>query len=134
MGALKIGQVAKEANVSVDTVRYYEKMGILPEPTRRDYGYRQFDPSTIERIRLVKHLQDLGLSLDEILGMFDAIENVGDATCQEESFRIDAALARTEAKIRALRAVRKRLRLALRRCHEGRCDLVERARAASPRD
>jgi DNA-binding transcriptional MerR regulator len=133
MGALKIGQVANEAGVSVDTVRYYEKVGILPKPGRRDSGYRQFAPSTVERIRLVKHLQDLSLSLDDIMGMLDAVENADSATCRGESSRIEAALAKTESRIRALQVVRKRLRLALRHCHEGRCNLVERAQAVSAR-
>lgn len=131
MSTLKIGQVAARAGVSVDTVRYYERVGILPKPARRQSGYRQFDPSAIARIQLVKQLQDLSLSLDDIVGMLDAVETIAGTTCKEQSARIEIALARTEEKIRGLQAIKRRLRTALGHCNSGHCNLVERVRAAS---
>lgn len=105
MSDLKIGQVASQAGVAVDTVRYYERLGLLPAAPRRATGYRVFDESTVERIKLIKELQDLGLSLDEIDAMLRA---AGDhaADCAHESTKIQSALARTEAKLAALTAVR----------------------------
>lgn len=64
--AMKIGSVAKEAGVGVDTLRYYERRGLIPEPERRDSGYREYPPSTAQLIRFIKRAQDLGFSLDEI--------------------------------------------------------------------
>jgi DNA-binding transcriptional MerR regulator len=110
--------------VGVDTIRYYERLGVLPAAPRRSSGYRVFDETTVERIKLVKQLQDLGLTLHEIESMLRAIGNL-DASCAEESTKISAALARTDEKIAALMATRNKLKLALRRCTRGECSIVE---------
>jgi MerR family transcriptional regulator, copper efflux regulator len=133
MSDLKIGQVASLVGVGVDTVRYYERLGLLPEAPRRASGYRVFDESTVERIKLIKRLQDLGLSLDEIDAMLRAVGEHG-AECAHESDKIRSALARTEAKLEALTAVRDKLQLALSRCTAGACTIVEDvARVTKPR-
>ncbi len=119
---MKIGQVATLVGVGIDTVRYYEKLGLLPQAPRRASGYRMFDESTVERIRLIKQLQDLGLSLQEIDAMLRATGE--HATCAHESYKIRAALARTEEKIAALTAVRTKLQGALDRCTKGDCTIM----------
>lgn len=122
MADLKIGQVAHLVGVGIDTIRYYEKLGLLPAAPRRASGYRVFDDTTVERLRLIKQLQDLGLYLQEIDAMLRAS---GDgATCEHESNKIRAALARTEQKIAALELVRTKLRGALSRCTRGTCTIV----------
>jgi len=126
MSQMKIGQVAALAGVSVDTVRYYERRGLLPVASRRDSGYRMFDSTTVERIRLVKQLQDLSLSLDEIDGMLLALTK-DDASCARESQRISTVLRRTDESIAALTALRRKLKLALARCKREDCDLADRA-------
>lgn len=131
MSALMIGQVAKAGGVAIDTIRYYERRGLLPKPARRPSGYRTYEPQTVDRLKLVKHLQELGLSLDDITGMLDAVGD--DADCMHERPRIEAALRRTEEKLAALERVRCKLRNALARCDEGGCDLVERVRRVAPR-
>jgi DNA-binding transcriptional MerR regulator len=132
MERLKIGEVAAQAGVSVDTVRYYERVGILPTAPRRASGYRVFDETTVERIKLVRQLQDLSLTLEEVDAMLVAVTDDA-ATCARESARIEAALRRSEERIASLSAVRDRLREALRRCGRGECDLVERARKVGRR-
>jgi DNA-binding transcriptional MerR regulator len=122
MPDLKIGQVARLVGVGIDTVRYYEKLGLLPAAPRRPSGYRVFDDVTVERLRLIKQLQDLGLSLHEIDAMLRASGE--HATCEHESDKIRAALARAEQKIAALEAIRTKLRGALSRCTSGQCTLV----------
>jgi DNA-binding transcriptional MerR regulator len=130
MRSLRIGEVATRAGVAVDTVRYYERLGLLPTAPRRDSGYRVFDERAVERIRLVKQLQDIGLSLSEIEGMLHAVGDHG-SSCQAESRRIEAALRRTEEKLAALTAMRTKLRRVLRRCARGECDLVEKVKQVS---
>jgi Hg(II)-responsive transcriptional regulator len=66
METLTTGQVAKSAHVNIETIRYYERRGLIPEPPRRESGYRQYPPDTINRIRFVKRAQELGFSLKEI--------------------------------------------------------------------
>ena len=128
---LKIGQVARLANVSVDTVRYYERVGLLPPARRRSSGYRVFDETAVDRIKLVKQLQDLGLTLEEVEAMLVAATDDA-ASCSRESARMRTALRRTEERMAALAEVRGKLRDALRRCGRGECDLVERARNVVP--
>jgi DNA-binding transcriptional MerR regulator len=130
MADLKIGQVARLVGVGIDTVRYYEKLGLLPAAPRRASGYRVFDEITVERLRLIKQLQDLGLSLQEIDAMLRAAGE--HATCEHESDKIRAALARTEQKIAALEAVRTKLRGALSRCTSGACTILTQVARVRP--
>lgn len=121
---MKIGQVATRAGVAVDTVRYYEKRGLLPRAPRRRSGYRVFDEDAVTRIRMVKELQALGLNLVEIDALLRAAAVEG-ARCDGEAPRVREALRRTEEKIAALRSVQRRLRGVLARCEAGTCELVE---------
>src|SRR5688572_12382044 len=67
--AVRIGEVASGAGVSVDTVRYYERLKLLPRASRSSGNFRLFAPESIERVRFIKQAQDLGLSLEEIKGL-----------------------------------------------------------------
>ncbi len=64
--ALRIGEVALRAGVSIDTVRYYERRQLLPAAARTDGGFRLFTPDAVERVWFIKQAQELGFSLDEI--------------------------------------------------------------------
>ena len=66
MDVLNRGQLAQAAHVNIETVRYYEKRGLIPMPSRSPANYRRYPRHTIDRVRFVKHAQDLGFSLDEI--------------------------------------------------------------------
>src|SRR6266568_3121827 len=66
MSTLTIGQVAKEAGVGVETLRYYEREGLVKEPPRRVSGYRQYPEDVVKRIHFIKRAQELGFSLKEI--------------------------------------------------------------------
>ena len=58
---MQIGQLATQAGVAIDTVRYYERQGLLPPPQRRASGYRQYDNQDISRLRFIRRAKDLGL-------------------------------------------------------------------------
>jgi MerR family copper efflux transcriptional regulator len=61
-----IGALARQADVAIDTVRYYERQGLLPAPPRRASGYRDYDAGAVERVRCIRRAKDLGFSLEEI--------------------------------------------------------------------
>jgi MerR family mercuric resistance operon transcriptional regulator len=82
MKSFTIGQLAKEAHVGVETIRYYERRGLLPEPPRRESGYRQFPLEAIQRIRFIKRAQNLGFSLKEI-GQLLALSDGQQAGCED---------------------------------------------------
>ncbi len=123
---LTIGVVARRAGVSVDTVRFYERRGVLPIPRRRPSGYRQYSDATVDRIRFAKTLQALGFALDEITAVLGDVD-AGVASCDRERPRFESVLARIDEKIAGLTALRRDLAGTLRRCRDGRCTLRERA-------
>lgn len=63
---MTIGQLAKQVGVNVQTVRFYERRGLLPEPTRKESGYRIYGSDDLHRLRFIRHAKTLGFSLDEI--------------------------------------------------------------------
>lgn len=121
---MKIGQVAEEAGVSVDTVRFYERRGVLPAPDRMPSGYRTYTPAAVQRIRLARRLQALGLTLDEVIGALHATDR-GDVSCASERWRLEAVLDRIDAKIAELRSVRREVVLVLARCDRDECVFTE---------
>ncbi|QDE39056.1 heavy metal-responsive transcriptional regulator [Luteibacter pinisoli] len=64
--SLTIGRIAQSAGVAIDTIRFYEREGLLPEPRRRPSGYREYDASAVSRLRFIRRAKDLGFTLDEI--------------------------------------------------------------------
>jgi len=96
-GSLQIGKTAAQSGVSVDTVRYYERLKLLPPAARSSSGFRFFPAETVERIRFIKQAQEMGFSLDEIKQLF----STGGRTnqCQSVSELLTKKLSELEAKI-----------------------------------
>jgi DNA-binding transcriptional MerR regulator len=117
---VKIGEIARAAGVSVDTVRFYERVGVLPAPERTESGYRDYEPRTVERIRFTRELQAIGFTLADAVDAL-AAHDTGNATCESERWRLDAALARVDAKLAELDALRGRIVEAQLACSSGRC-------------
>jgi len=121
---MRIGQVAHEAGVSVDTVRFYERRGVLPAADRRPSGYREFSTTTVERIRTAKALQGLGLTLDEVVEALRA-HDTGGATCASERWRLEAVVDRIDTKIAQLQQARRNALQTLEDCRAGQCRLTK---------
>jgi MerR family transcriptional regulator, copper efflux regulator len=117
---MKIGQVADEAGVSVDTVRFYERRGVLPTPARTPSGYRTYTAATVERLRLARRLHGLGLTLEEVIDALHATDRP-DASCESERWRLEAVVERIDAKIGELRAMRREVSKVLGACERGAC-------------
>jgi len=123
---MRIGAVARAADVSVDTVRFYERVGVLPAPERTASGYRDYAPGVIERIRLTRELQAIGFTLNEAVDALMA-HDAGGATCESERWRLQAALDRVDARIAELTALRSRIKDAQHACELGNCLLTARS-------
>jgi len=121
---VKIGEVAKRSDVTVDTVRYYERVGVLPEPDRRPSGYREYEAAIVGRIQLARELQAIGFSLTEIVDAL-AAHGAGGATCESERWRLEAVLERVDAKLAELAALRRRIVRTQEACATGHCILSE---------
>jgi DNA-binding transcriptional MerR regulator len=117
---MKIGQVAADAEVSVDTVRFYERRGVLPPPRRRPSGYREYTPAAVERIRMARMLQQLGFTLDEIIDALRAHDD-GETSEASQRWRLEAVVDRIDAKIAELRRTRRSLVSTIADCRAGRC-------------
>ena len=125
---MKIGQVAREAGVSVDTIRFYERRGVLPAPERRPSGYRMFTEATVERIRMARGLQNMGFTLDEVIDALRA-HDAGGATCDSERWRLEAVVDRIDARIAELQQARRNATTILDECRAGQCCLTTRSPA-----
>src|SRR3954453_379239 len=117
---MRIGQIAGEAGVSVDTVRFYGRVGVLPPPARTQSGYRDYAPGTVERIRLTRELQTIGFTLNDAVDAL-AAHDAGGATCESERWRLQTVLDRVDAKLDELNDLRSRIVQAQEACVQGHC-------------
>jgi MerR family mercuric resistance operon transcriptional regulator len=108
MDGLKIGQLAKLAHVNIDTVRYYEQRGLMPEPPRSESGYRLYADEDAKRLRFIKRAQELGFSLKEILDLL-TLRVDSRTTCRDVKQRVDAKVVAVDEKIEELQAFRRAL-------------------------
>jgi DNA-binding transcriptional MerR regulator len=119
---LKIGAIADRAGVSIDTVRYYERRGLLSPAERLPSGYRLYREATVGRIHLARRLQGLGMSLDEVSDAL-RVHDRGGASCESERWRLEAVHQRITARLAELSAVRQAIDDALAQCAAGDCAL-----------
>jgi len=110
---LQIGEVAKRAGVSIDTLRYYEKVKLLPRASRSTGGFRLFGAEHVDRVRFIKQAQELGFSLDEIR---DLLATGGTAECQKVRDLLKRKLAEMDELLKSMKDFRKVLARHLSAC------------------
>ncbi|TET43841.1 heavy metal-responsive transcriptional regulator [candidate division TA06 bacterium] len=108
MENLTIGQLAKRAHVNIETVRYYERRGLMPEPTRRESGYRQYSQDDVARLQFIKRAKELGFSLEEISELF-SLRVDPHTTCGDVKMHAEAKIADIEERIKTLQKMKKAL-------------------------
>jgi DNA-binding transcriptional MerR regulator len=121
VGSFTIGALARTAEVSVETVRYYERRGLLEQPERGD-GYRQYSEGDVQRLAFIRRAKDLGFTLTEIRELLDA------ASCNSAAAILDAArvkLSRVEEAADRLATQRRRLQSLVRACEGGGSQCVD---------
>lgn len=126
-----IGPLAERAGVSRDTIRYYERTGVLPEPERTRSGYRLYGEDDVERLAFVAQAQTLGLALDEIREVLEMVDE-GREPCVHVRERLRERLGEVREKIRELRRLESRLQGAIKGPSDGaasgdacRCEIIE---------
>jgi Hg(II)-responsive transcriptional regulator len=105
MEIFTIGQLAKQANVNLETIRFYERKGLLPEPPRNKSGHRQYSIKDLRRTEFIKRTQSLGFSLQEISDLLSLRVESG-KTCGDVKLRVKAKLVDIEEKIETLQKMR----------------------------
>ncbi len=115
MESLTIGQLARQALVNIETIRYYERRGLIPEPPRTESGYRQYSWDAVARIRFIKRAQELGFSLREISELL-SLRVDPNTTCADVKKRAEAKIADVEQKIEALQKMKEALTTLVAMC------------------
>lgn len=115
--ALRTGEVARLAGVNVETLRFYERRGMLPVPPRRMSGYREYPPDTVDLIRFIKRAQEIGFSLREVQELLD-LRNTTRGASKKAPRLLRAKLEEIDHKIRDLDAMRSALNELLCACNE----------------
>lgn len=128
-GPMTIGQLARQAGVGVQTVRYYERRGLLPAAPRRASGYREFDAAALDRLRFIRRAQELGFTLAEIAELLE-LRLDPRTTAAEVKARARRKLESVAGKIRDLERIRDALTHLAGQCRGGRgptgdCPLLE---------
>jgi len=116
---MKIGELADEAGVNVQTIRYYERRGLLPEPVRRPSGYREYEPGILDRLRFIRRAQELGFTLTEI-GDLLALRLDPSTPAEAVKARAEAKIADIDRKLHDLEHIRHALIHLAGRCRGGR--------------
>ncbi len=108
VNSLTIGQLARRADVGVETVRFYEREGLLEVPARRPSGYRQYDEGVVDRLRFIRRAKQLGFTLNEIKELLSLRIDPA-TTCADVKSRAEAKLDDIASKIRSLQRMKRAL-------------------------
>ena len=109
---LRSGELAKAAGVSADTLRHYERRGLLPSPRRLSNGYRAYPRETIRRVVVIQRALSVGFTLEELTRVFEA-RDLGRPPCREVRALAEEKLRELEERIQELTALRRTLRSTL---------------------
>lgn len=112
---LQRAEVARRTGCNLETVRYYEKIGMMPNPPRTAAGYRIYDDAHVARLRFILRARGLGFSIAEIRGLLDLVDG-GDPSCGEVKARTEMHLGAVRAKIADLRRIERVLADTVERC------------------
>ena len=124
----RIGEVAARAGVTVDTLRYYERLGVLPRARRTTGGFRQYGDDVLRHVRFVQQAQALGLTLKDVRQLLGDQGRSGRERCRKVRDLLDRRLQDVDAKLVELRAFRRTLRTHLTACERA----LERDNAVCP--
>jgi DNA-binding transcriptional MerR regulator len=133
MDGMRIGEVAEQTGVTTKTLRYYERIGLLPDADRTPSGYRSYGPDAVERVRFIRDAQATGLSLTEIQSILE-LRAEGHGSCEHTRSLLHRHLEEIDAQIERLQTARRELDRLVRRADstdpvdcvdEHRCQVIE---------
>ncbi len=116
MTGLTTSKLAQAAGVNAETLRYYERRGLLPEPPRRESGYRMYPVDSVDRLVFIKRAQELGFTLDEIQQLLD-LRFDADATAADVRNQAQVKIEQIESKLVALQQMHDSLLHLIEQCH-----------------
>ena len=107
--ALTIGKIARQAGIGIETIRFYERQGLIPSPPRSAAGYRLYPQNAVQKLRFIRRAKELGFSLKEIRELL-ALQEDPDATCGDIMERAKQKLTDIEGRIDDLQRIRDTLK------------------------
>ena len=128
----QIGELAALGGVTPDTLRYYERLGLLPEASRTEGGFRLYSRSALDRLRFIKQAQTLGLTLHEIGGLVRYEEHGGTKRCRQVRNLLRAKLEDLQQKVMELEAFKGTLTGLLEGCERALTETARASRRAEP--
>jgi len=131
MDALTIGQLGHATDTKIETIRYYEKIGLLPAPRRTTGNYRSYAAEHLQRLGFIRRARELGFSIEDIRELLKLAAH-GEKPCEEVDQLVARHLGTTERKIAALTRLRRELRDTLNSCKGGRIAECRVIQALSP--
>lgn len=114
---MRIGELAKRTNCDIETIRYYEKSGLLVEPGRNANGYREYQMQHLERLQFIRHCRSLQIGLPDIRVLLDLKSNPG-AGCQQVDELLEQHIARVREQVNALRKLEQQLTALRQQCRD----------------
>jgi MerR family mercuric resistance operon transcriptional regulator len=124
---LQRGALARRVGCNLETIRYYEKIGLMPDPPRSASGYRRYGEGDVRRLRFILRARELGFSIEAIRGLFELVDG-GTQTCAEVKERTERHLADVREKIADLQRIERVLATASAACSGGEvpeCPILE---------
>lgn len=124
---MQIGDLSRQAGVHIETIRYYERIGVLPKPARQSNGRRTYSPADAERLGFIRHARDLGFDLPSVRVLL-ALQEQPEASCEDASRIAQGQLEEVENRIARLLSLRDELARMVGDCHQGRvseCRVIE---------
>ena len=115
---LLIGQLSRLTGVNIETIRYYERIDIMPKPRRSDGGHRLYDKDQYKRLRFVKRSRDIGFSLEEIRTLL-ALDDQDELSCNEVYSLTEEHLKKVQQKISELKSIESALKKLANQCSRG---------------
>jgi len=112
---VQIKDLSRATGVDVETIRYYEKQGLLPEPARRDNGYRDYADLHLERLSFIRHCRALDMPLADVKRLLGFVDDP-DEHCDDVNHLVDDQLARVRARLKSMRALERQLLQLRSRC------------------
>jgi DNA-binding transcriptional MerR regulator len=131
MDSLTIGQLGRATDTKIETIRYYEKIGLLPAPRRTKGNYRSYAAGHLQRLGFICRARELGFSIEEVRELLKLAAH-GESPCGEVDQLVARHLETTERKIEALSRLRRELRDTLASCKGGRIAECRVIQALSP--
>lgn len=131
---MRIGELGQATGVDIETIRYYEKAGLLPAPARSHNGYRAYGPAHLERLAFIRHCRALDISLADVKRLLGFVAHPN-SDCGDIDRLIDAQLDRVKARLKSMRALERQLAALRGRCGSshvaGKCGILHELVAAA---